>query len=369
MMALVALATIVATVERPAATKENRPPSSANDHAPSPADAIDRDAARRAAERQAAERAERERGGLSQLAAAPDERAATLPVETPCYPIRRVDVTGADQARLDWVRRHVVRYVGQCVGAGGLDVILRGLEGAFLRRGLTTTRAGLPTQDISAGTLRLVVVPGRVAGFTGERAVRAWRHAFPRGSGDLLTLRALEQGLDQMRRVPGREVAVDLRPGPQPGDSLIDVAVRDPWPLSAALSVNNYAGETLGHWQGAAQLSTLDLLGLSEVATLSLNSRLRSPALPADSRSTGLSLAVPFGWWAFGGSALRSRYGQRVVGERAISSRRSSVSRQPGLRHAGASSPTDRYPLVARARRPRATDAPARARSLDRRQR
>lgn len=280
-----------------------------------PGEALDREAARRAAERQAADRDERARLGLSHVDTAPITRAAALPAETPCFPIHRIRVEGADLPRLAWVAPFTARYVGQCVGTAGLDTILRSLEGAFLRRGLTTTRAGLPAQDINAGTLRLVVVPGRVAGFSGASALRAWRHAFPQGEGDLLTLRALEQGLDQMRRVPGREVAVDLRPGPQPGDSLVDVAVRDPWPLSVGVSVNNYAGETLGHWQGAAQVSTLDLLGLSEVATVSLNSRLRSPALPADSRSTGLSLAVPFGWWAFGGSVLRSRYGQRVVGE------------------------------------------------------
>lgn len=309
LLALVAAASVVA---RPGAPGTPTPPIAGTS---TPGDSLDREAARRAAEQRAAERDERERAELSQFRTAPAERDATLPVETPCYPIHRVIVTGADASPLRWVRSYAQRYVGQCVGTAGLDAILRAFEGVFLGSGLATTRAGLPAQDLASGTLRLVVVPGRVAGFSGEHAVRAWRHAFPRSTGDVLTLRALEQGLDQMRRVPGREVAIELRPGPQPGDSLVDVAVRDPWPLSAALSVNNYAGETLGHWQGAAQVSTVDLLGLSEVATLSLNSRLKSPSLPADSRSTGLSLAVPFGWWAFGGSALRSRYGQRVVGE------------------------------------------------------
>ncbi|MCW2351802.1 ShlB/FhaC/HecB family hemolysin secretion/activation protein [Sphingobium sp. B12D2B] len=149
----------------------------------------------------------------------------------------------------------------------------------------------------------------------GAHGVRSWRHAFPQGEGDLLSLRAMEQGLDQMRRVPGREVKVDIAPGDQPGESFLDVAVKDVRPVSLTLSGNNLAGPTVGRWQGSAQLSTLNLLGLSEIATVSINSRLQSPSLPADSRSTGASFTIPFGWWTLGVSANRSDYAQRVIGE------------------------------------------------------
>jgi hemolysin activation/secretion protein len=54
---------------------------------------------------------------------------------------------------------------------------------------------------------------------------------------------------------------------------------------------------------------------MSEIVTVSLNNRVRSPSLPADSRSTGLSLSLPIGWWTFGAGARRSRYRQHIRGE------------------------------------------------------
>lgn len=77
----------------------------------------------------------------------------------------------------------------------------------------------------------------------------------------------MEQALDQMRRVPGRDVKVNLIPGDEPGESILDVAVRDGKPISLLVSANNLAGPTVGRWQR----STLNLPGLSEVATVSIH--------------------------------------------------------------------------------------------------
>lgn len=273
------------------------------------------DQARRAAEAQAAQRTAREEAPLSRIDGGMVKGAGPFPTEAQCRPISRIVVDGELPTELRWVRRRVSGFEGRCIGQAGLNYILASLQSGFLEHGLSTTRAGLPQQDLASGTLHIAVIPGRIAGVRAQRGRRAWRHAFPQGAGDLLSLRAVEQGLDQMRRVPGRDVKVDLIPGDEPGESILDVAVRDGKPVSLSVSANNLAGPTVGRWQGSAQLSTLNLLGLSEVATVSINNRLRSPSLPADSRSTGASLSIPFGWWTFGVSANRSRYAQQVRGE------------------------------------------------------
>lgn len=282
-----------------------------------PGDNIARDQARRAAEADAAERAARQAAPDARLGAGDRSALGAFPRETPCFTIRQIAVEGASSRRLRWVPRHLARFRGRCAGQAGLSYILDSLQAAFLDRGLVTTRPGLPEQDLSTGILRVAVVPGVVSELRGgtAKARRAWNVAAPVAVGDLVDLRALEQGLEQMRRVPGRQVAVDLAPGYAPGETILDLKAAPLRPISGSVSVNNFAGRTVNRFQATGQLAALDLLGLNDVLSFYYNSRLDSPSTPADSRGTGGSVSVPFGWWTFGVAASANRYEQRVLGE------------------------------------------------------
>lgn len=240
-----------------------------------------------------------------------------FPEEQPCFPIKRIEIEGADRKGLRWVARHVEQFRGRCTGAAGLDHILKSLQTAFLDRGLVTTRAGLPEQDFASGTLKVVVVPGVASGVrtNGQDSGRTWQAASPIDAGDLITLRGLEQGLEQLRRVPGREVNVDMMPGEGPGDTVLDVTLGRANPISASFSINNFAGPTVGRWQGSGQFAALGLLGLSEAVSLSYNQRVDAPGIPANSKGSSASFSVPAGWWTFGASASANRYNQKVIGE------------------------------------------------------
>lgn len=281
------------------------------------ADAVARDQARRAAETEAAARSARQ--------AAPDSRIDTrvgpalgvFPVEQPCFTISQVVLEPAPPPSLHWVAPLVRRFEGRCVGRAGLDYILRSLQAALLDRGLVTTRAGLPEQDLSSGTLRIAVVPGVVADVRGGTAHdrRGWAAASPIGRGDLINVRALEQGLDQMRRVPGRDVSIELAPGNAPGESYIDLSARRAPLLFGSLSANNFAGATVGRLQGTGAVGLADMLGRNEVLTGFYNRRLDSPDVPADSVAAGGAFSIPYGWWTLSLGGSLNRYRQRVLGQ------------------------------------------------------
>ena len=276
------------------------------------------DRARREAEQQAAERAARLAAPVAQVATPAAPVLGPCPAETPCFQIRTVAVDGtAGRSALSWVGPHLARYQERCVGAKGLDYILRDLQAEFLDRGLITTRAGLPEQELAVGTLTVQVIPGVVSDVrvAPDLSPRTWAAASPLDTGDLLSLRALEQGLEQMRSVPGRRVEVDIVPGEGVGESILQVTANQRSPVLLGASLNNYAGNAVGNLQGSAQLSALGVLGFSEIVTGSYNRRIDSPGIPADSRGTGASVSVPFGWWSAGVQASRNRYNQQVVGE------------------------------------------------------
>lgn len=273
--------------------------------------------ARLKAEREAAERAAREAQPQVRLGGAATPVLGAFPQEQPCFALREIAVRGADHGKLDWVPSFVQRHIGKCVGAAGLDYMLRELQAAFLDRGLVTTRAGFAEQDISDGSLEVDVIGGTVASVrvNGKDRPRAWQWAAPLDKGDVISLRALEQGVEQLKRIPGREAKVDLVPGANPGETILDVSVSDKRPFALSLSLNNFAGPNVGRWQGSGQIAALNLLGLSEILSASYNRRINAPGLPADSQGSGVSLSLPFGWWTFGASFSANRYGSRVEGE------------------------------------------------------
>jgi hemolysin activation/secretion protein len=289
----------------------------------------DQEQARIRAERQAAERAAREAAPIASLDAPAAAALGPFPEEQPCFPVRETLVENADRAKLRWVPGFVARFRGRCVGTEGLSYIIRSLQAEFIERGLVTTRAGLPEQDLAGGTLRITIVPGVVEDVrvNGTDRSRVWSRATPVERGDILDLRALEQGLEQLRSVPGRTVTVDIKPGDAPGGSVLDVALAQPRPFAASLSINNFASERVGRYQGSVQVAELGQLGFSEVISGFYNRRVDAPGVPADSRGVGGSFSVPAGWWTFSGSGSSNRYKQTVEGEVAAFGTRGTLDR------------------------------------------
>jgi len=290
-------------------------PAQAQDVSP-----VEGDRARREAERAAAERAARQGADVVSLPQGDVPALGPIPEgEAPCFKVERILVEGADRRRLRWVPDYLARYRGRCLGPKGLDHVLRSLQAAFLDRGLITTRALLPEQELASGSLVVRIVPGMVSAVrtNGEDEDFGWSVASPVDAGDIVSLRALEQGIEQMRRLPGREVAAELVPGDEPGDSIIAVTDKGAHPIAFSFDLDNFAGQAVGRWQGSAQLAALNLLGAREIVSLSYNRRIDAPGLPADSRGLGASLSFPLGWWIFGASASSNRYSQRIEGETA----------------------------------------------------
>ncbi|CAJ8468726.1 outer membrane hemolysin activator protein [Burkholderia pseudomallei] len=130
--------------------------------------------------------------------------------------------------RFAFAREWLGHYAGACVGKQGLDLLVKGLSQAILARGYVTTRVLLPEQDLSTGTLKFSLVPGviRHVHFADEKLRGTWKTAFPTRDGELLNLRDLEQGLEQMKRVTSQDVSMQIVPADVPGESDVVLDVK-----------------------------------------------------------------------------------------------------------------------------------------------
>ncbi len=94
----------------------------------------------------------------------------TLPIETPCFSIQRLQLqngSGVPLPEFDWVLEQLTAsdspiFIGQCVGAQGVAWLIERAQKILVDRGFVTSRVLATQQDMSQGTLALTLIPGRM---------------------------------------------------------------------------------------------------------------------------------------------------------------------------------------------------------------
>ncbi len=239
----------------------------------------------------------------------------TLPDERPCFDVRRIDVTGAE-GRLAWLREAAARYAGRCLGAKGVNAIAAALQGALLERGLVTSRVVVPEQSLADGVLSLVVIPGRIGEvrFAEPQAHASLATAFTMPRGALLDLRDIEQALEQMKRLPSQDVAIDIVPGAEPGVSDIVVKRQAGRPVRGIVGLDDSGQKATGKYQASATLAIDGPLGLNDLFYLSHNQAIDRDGGARGSRGTNGSYSIPYGPWTFAFGAAEFDYRQTIQG-------------------------------------------------------
>jgi hemolysin activation/secretion protein len=259
-----------------------------------------------------------------------------IPVELPCFQINDISLEAPPglssmveavsvralsldpqfPGELAFANDYLQSYRGQCVGRDGLNLIVHRLLSRIVEKGYSTTRVVIGRQDLSTGKLKLELIPGVIGSvrFADSSTYGTWRNAFPTRPGDLLSLRNLEQGLEQMKRVPNQDVDMQIVPGPSAGESDIVIAVKRQKPWSLALSVDDSGLKSTGRYQGTANLTIDNPLGLSDIVNLSYNHNLDGHASKYGTHGGSAYYSIPWGNWTFTATASQYNYYQQIAG-------------------------------------------------------
>lgn len=136
-----------------------------------------------------------------------------------CFPITKVSLIGegADQFQfaLSPILNELSLSHAPCMGGETINQILHRVQNKIIKKGYITTRVVLVPQDLKAGELKLVVIPGRISAIQVDSKVNPCHtveRTLPFRSGDLLNLRHIEQGLEQFKRLPTVEANIEIEP-------------------------------------------------------------------------------------------------------------------------------------------------------------
>ncbi|WP_380184726.1 ShlB/FhaC/HecB family hemolysin secretion/activation protein [Kalamiella sp. sgz302252] len=260
------------------------------------------------------------------LPSTPDVRLASptstfgrlrFPQENPCFTLSRVTLAGRENLPR-WLPLQAIanQATGKCLGGKGINLLMSALQNRLIDHGYITTRVLAPSQDLKSGELKLTLLPGKVheVMLTPEsNRYLTLYSVFPVHSGQLLDLRDIEQGLENLQRLPTVQASMEIVPGKAPGES--DVQLRRQqskmWRIEASLD-DSGTRET-GRYQGSLTLSLDNPLSLSDIFYFSAGSGLVHHGDKGTRNFTG-HYSLPLGYWNAGVTANSYDYHQNVAG-------------------------------------------------------
>ncbi|AXV74920.1 hypothetical protein CJO75_19270 (plasmid) [Ralstonia solanacearum] len=230
--------------------------------------------------------------------------------------VRAHGASALPQDPFAFARAWLDHYRGQCVGKDGVQMLTKGVSQAILSRGYVTTRVLVPQQDLSSGTMRFALIPGTIGQlhFADPSVRGTWKSAFPARAGDLLNLRDLEQGLEQMKRVASQDVDMRLVPTDVPGVSDVVISVKRTKPWTVVAAVDNSGTRSTGKLQGNLSLSLDNPLGLNDLFNVGYSQDLDFGNKERGTHGWNGFYSVPWGYWTATVSAYSSTYFQQIAG-------------------------------------------------------
>ena len=223
--------------------------------------------------------------------------------------IKQIQLDGVPK-ELSFLNKIARKHEQKHVTVSDITNIRNAFQRKLLDKGYVTSQVYIPEQNLNAGTLQFMVMPGRVEDirYSDSSAHGPWRTAFPVRPGDILNIRDVEQGLEQMKRVSSQSVTMKLLPGTSVGTSII----KQDKPVHGSISFDNSGLESTGVYQGSFTSSFDQVFRANDTFTMSLSGDLSGSGSIKGTRAASLNYVIPHGKDTFSLSFSKSRYHQTI---------------------------------------------------------
>ncbi|CNI71179.1 putative hemolysin activator protein [Yersinia frederiksenii] len=236
--------------------------------------------------------------------------------EISCLVIDRVELLNMsafpNAARLaQWAKQ----AQGHCLGEKGLSALQNNLQWQLVDDGYITSQVTFTEDSYADGVLSLTLIPGRVNGIEHHENSDSYAQLntlFPSKAGDLANLRDIEQGLENLQRLPSVDATMEIQLNQEDLTSQIVVNRQQSrfWRINTFLDNAGY--DAVGRYRAGATLFLDNPLSLSDLVYLSASRELDNHH---DKGSGYLSLhySVPFGNWLWSITGSQGTYYQTLL--------------------------------------------------------
>lgn len=232
-----------------------------------------------------------------------------------CLQVNTIDLNGAHRLSVRKRQQLIEPYSEHCLTANDLNRLLSDITNEYLSRGYVTTRAYLPPQDLQDGVLQIQVIEGRLENIDGGDLISPLETTMssPAKVGERLNLRELEQLIDQLSRLPSRQVSMELAPGEKVGGSRVILQGQKTKPWRVAFNRHNDGQRSTGEQQWGLNFVWDSPLGLADQLSLRGSGDTVSDQYK-HSATHGLNYSLPYGWWTLSYFYNHSYYRTKTQG-------------------------------------------------------
>ena len=214
---------------------------------------------------------------------APSEILPPLPPPRPRDPsslpqvrvfAREIRVVGSAAFTPQQLAAVTAPYTNRNVTAEDLEALRVALTRLYVDRGYVNSGAVLPDQQVTDGVITYQVVEGKLSGIQveGNRWLRSsyYEKRFALAARPPLDVDSLQERIQLLLEDPRvARLNAELKPGPSPGEALLDVHVEERFPLRLWLDFDNFETPSIGAQRAVATVEHQSLTGNADTLTLS----------------------------------------------------------------------------------------------------
>lgn len=248
----------------------------------------------------------------------PDKMVVTEPSpDLSCFNISEIDFKGAKILSARKQAKVKKPYLNKCLNVHHINNMVAELTNTYIEAGYITSRVFIPEQNLKAGSLHLDVIEGSIEQIKLNDDSFADRmqkfFAFPHVTGDVLYIRDLEQGIDQMNRMPSHQAKLDILPGQEKGTSVVQVKSKPKDLTRGYVGMDNLGTKASSTLRRVYRLEQDNLLKMNDqfsaAYTEDTNKNPRKK-----STNYALNFSIPYGYWTSSGSMSHSEHSSVING-------------------------------------------------------
>lgn len=237
--------------------------------------------------------------------------------EHPCFLIKQVVVHDLHKVPA-WLRLQSIADKGKnhCLGGESIKKLMSAIQNQLIESGYITSRILIPEQDLSSGTLQFQLVVGKVNQIQLSRDSDRYLtlfNTFPTHQGDRLNLRDLEQGLENLQRIPTAQANIELLPANNLGESNVDVSWQQTrfWRLLA--SFDDSGTKSTEKYQGGLTLYLDNPTSLGDMFYISGGHDTKGRN-EKGTKNYSAHYSIPFGYFSLSASISGYNYNEMIAG-------------------------------------------------------
>ena len=215
---------------------------------------------------------------------------------------------------LDFLNELLSPYENRNLNLSDIEELVQRLNKKLQDKGYVTSQVVIPEQNLSKKELILYCIPGKLRHvvYAQGSEMLPWKNAFPIREGDLLNLRMLEEGLENMKRVPSFDVSMKILPTNEPGFSDLELTIHSQKQVHGSLSFDDSGMKETGKDQFTTSLGFDRVFNANDILYISNTLDTSREWNEKGTRSQSFSYSIPHGKDRLTISHSRNRYNQLV---------------------------------------------------------